>query len=213
MSPILAASLRASGLMLFLCAEAALACSPKPGAGQTPADKFKGAEAVFVASAVPGSSKGSGPEETVALRVLKVWKGKPGSEARYAQKRFGTCGFSLKEGATYLIFASRQKDAYGANAFSGTGDIQHSVPTLRALIENEKQGKFSGKVDTTPAKGESPGPAQLAACEKEKDPAKKDSCFSGLLACSWVAELKLKESCYGKARALLADSLQAGWLN
>lgn len=199
-------------LLALLAGQPSFACSPPPGAGKSPANNFKAAEAVFVATAVPGSTKGAGKDETVALQVLKAWKGNPGSSPRFAQKRHGTCGFSLKEGGVYLIFASEKMEPYSATAFSGTGDLQHSVPALRALVENEKAGKFSGKVDTSPAKGESPEPGKLAACQGEKDPAKKDKCHSGLLACSWVVDVRLKEACYGKARAQLGESLKASWL-
>lgn len=192
-------------------AASAEACSPKKGPPLPPSGNFKNAAAVFVATAVPGTTKGEGAERSVEIKVLKAFKGSPGNTARYAQARHGTCSFELKEGATYLIFAQLDKGTYSSSAFSGTGDIQHALPTLRAVLDQEKNnGVFANKTDTSEAPGGMPSVAKLKKCDNAKQ---GDKCYLDLLACSYVWNDKLKTECYAKARALLGKHLGADWLN
>lgn len=197
-------------LCLFFAA-AAEACSPKKGPPLPPSGNFKNAAAVFVATAVPGTTKGDGAERTVEIKVLKAFKGSPGKTARYAQARHGTCSFQLKEGATYLLFAQLDNGLYSSSAFTGTGDIQHALPTLRALLHQEKNnGEFANKTDTSDAPGAMPPDTKLKKCDKSKQ---GDKCYLDLLACSYVWNDTLKTECYAKARSLLGKHLGADWLN
>jgi hypothetical protein len=198
-------------LSCLFFAGAAEACSPKKGPPLPPSGNYKNATAVFVATAVPGSAKGEGAERSVEIKVHKAFKGSPGSSARYAQARHGTCSFELKEGATYLIFAQLEKGAYSSSAFSGTGDIQQALPTLRAVLEQEKNnGVFANKTDTSDAPGAMPPNTKLKKCDNAKQ---GDKCYLDLLACSYVWNDKLKTECYARARTLLGKHLGADWLN
>lgn len=196
--------------VLLFAVSPSLACSPVPGPEPTVPELYKRADFVFLAEALPGTETGKDKPGglNIALRVRKVWKGKPEGEVRYGQHKFGTCGFSLQEGGIYLLFAGKDKDGlFASSAFTGSADIQQSGPALRALVRMEKEKKEI-RAEAEDAKNLAGG---VPPYEKYSDcygtGAGGPACFSKANACFMVQDVKLRAECYARQSQAIAKEL------